>query len=94
MSDIVGYTYRAEELCPVDILAVTGLGTALEQVDQQVEVDRAESALDWWAEQVGVDRADEHTFDSGDFPKVITKQQARGELPFIMRCILCSERLN
>ena len=71
---IVGYTFRAETLCPdCTIKALpTGEGQAYdgwalaEGVHMSVEDNLNEIALAF-----GINRTDEHTFDSDDFPKVV-----------------------
>lgn len=70
---IAGYTYRAENYTPeklIDFLVAEG----------RVDLD---SAAKWSAERIldtlaaarGIDRYDERSFDSGDFPKVIFVDQ-------------------
>jgi hypothetical protein len=63
--DIVGYTYQADNHCPECTAAIAGI-PGLD----------AEPALTVWAALCGITRGDEHSFDSGDFPKVITAQMA------------------
>jgi hypothetical protein len=67
--DIVGYTYNAENYCPDHIV---------EQIDGQAPVPEreAEAKLDYLAGMFGIDRYDERSFDSGNFPKVIFRDQA------------------
>ncbi|SRR6266567_1646147 len=65
---IVGYTYQADNHCPRCMAAIAGIpGLA------------AEPALTVWAALCGITRGEEHTFDSGDFPKVITARMAGHE---------------
>lgn len=60
--DIVGYTYRAENLCPrCQVLAF--------ECDPAIR--NCEQMLDTVATSRGIDRYDEHSFDSRDFPKVV-----------------------
>jgi hypothetical protein len=71
-TDVVGYTYKADEYCPECIVfqvtrtlpAVTGPNIAA--------VERELTALALWR---GIDRWAEITFDSGEFPKVIFRDQ-------------------
>ena len=59
---IVGYTYQADTYCPdcmVDMFGIFGPDTTVEQTLDRIACTR------------GIDREDERTFDSGDFPKVI-----------------------
>lgn len=60
---IVGYTYQAEHLHPVCAV--------LEYAGDSDPYVSAETELDRYAERAGIDREDEYSFDSGDFPKVI-----------------------
>lgn len=66
---IVGYVYQADTFCPDHIV---------EQVDGQAPVtgEQVEAKLDYLAMMLGVNRQDEHSFGTRDFPKVITRQQA------------------
>lgn len=72
-ADIAGYTYQAENYTPeklIDALVAAGL----------VDLDSAaqwspERILDTLAQARGIDRQDQHSFDSGDFPKVIFVDQ-------------------
>ena len=61
--DIVGYTYAADIVCPDHV--VSGMG------EHRRENENAEHALDRIAMRRGIDRQDERSFDSDDFPKVI-----------------------
>ncbi len=68
MTDIAGYTYRSANYCPgcvvVRVLERKGLqGHGLSYV--------TEDALALLARFEGIDRMDERSFDSDDFPKVI-----------------------
>ena len=80
--DVVGYTYQADEYhgwCVLDML--TGKHTA--QVDNLdpslVEFGTTESVLDALAGELGIDRTDEHSYDSDDFPKVIFASQVESD---------------
>lgn len=66
-SDIVGYTYRADQFCP---------GCVVSQLPADVLAPAArdmmtEDVLEHVAGYLGIDRMDERSFDSGDFPKII-----------------------
>lgn len=68
--DISGYTYRADVYCPECIIGQLttnpgAVGTS------GVERGMAEKHLDLLARIRGIDRHDEQSFDSGEFPKVI-----------------------
>lgn len=74
-SGIVGYTYRADQFCPdcivsqlpADVLAPAARDMATDDVLEQV------------AAYVGIDRMDERSFDSDDFPKVIFRDSVATE---------------
>lgn len=67
---IVGYTYNAENYMPEAIVAQ--LTTNPGNVNHHRAVVTApEAHLDLLARLAGIDRTDERSFDSGDFPKVI-----------------------
>lgn len=62
----IAYTYRADVYCPGCILEVLHLGER-----GQAPVQSVESELDAIASERGIDRYDEWSFDSGEFPKVV-----------------------
>ena len=64
---IDGYTFQAANYCPDCILSVVA-GEPIENVD-------AETGLDILATVRHIDRMDERSYDSGDFPKVIFSTQ-------------------
>lgn len=67
MSSVVGYTYRADMFdpaCMVEVLIREG------RLSPGARGMSAEEALDQLAEVESVDRRDESTFDSDEFPKV------------------------
>ena len=66
-TDIVGYTYRADNYCPTCILLELG-GIAVPPESEQPNTERV---LDCVATVIGIDRYREATFDSGQFPKVV-----------------------
>lgn len=83
--DIAGYTYRAETLCPtctIQVMLCDG-DASPSALDM-----REEDVLDQCAGAQGIDRDDEYSFDSGDFPKVIFVSQTDGD-----RCDRCGEAL-
>lgn len=70
---IVGYTYRADTYCPTCVLAkyrAVGLltGRFVNKYGPETDVEEVLTGLAIWR---GIDREDEWTFDSDDFPKVI-----------------------
>lgn len=71
-TDIVGYTYKAENYRPEDLierLIRDGLATPAAR-DMAVE-----DVLDQIAGANAIDRQDEYSFDTDDFPKVIFRDQ-------------------
>lgn len=75
---IVGYTYRAEHFCPGCIMQAlkTGPGEDFDGWTLAPGVAMStESNLDEIAFAFGINRRDEHTFDSDYFPKVIFSYQ-------------------
>lgn len=75
-TDIVAYTYQAETLCPRCVVARTVKTKTLRDYILNEGADgEVERWLDSLAKMNGVDRQDEHSFDSGDFPKVVFADQ-------------------
>lgn len=86
MSDfVVGYAYQADTHCPDCMAAIVGMPGL-----------HTEDALTVWAILAGVDRDDERSFDSGDFPKVITRQMAEHDASWGAdnRCGTCFRRYD
>jgi hypothetical protein len=82
--DVVGYSFRADTYCPectvLEVLKLRGIeGHGLSYY--------VEEALNLLARFEGIDREDELTFDSGDFPKVIFRDQV--EDPCQVTCARC-----
>ncbi|MCU6479008.1 hypothetical protein [Arthrobacter sp. A2-55] len=77
-----GYIFNAELYCPAHIADAlpTGDGDAYDgwAVAAGIEIT-AEENLDEIAIAFGIDRDDEATFDSSEFPKVIRHGQLGGE---------------
>lgn len=65
---VIGYTYCADEYCEDCIVRVVEIKDECDVVTQLVG---AEPVLDALAIERGIDREDEASFDSDDFPKVI-----------------------
>lgn len=76
---IVGYTYRAETLC-VDCAHDESV-RLFRKGGGKVESLSVETNLDCAATYLGIDRYDEHTFDTAEFPKTILAVQAEDEEP-------------
>lgn len=69
---IAGYTWRAENYLPDDLIEAMIAARLLAPGARSMTV---EEALDQAASVEGIDREDECTFDSEDFPKVILGSQ-------------------
>jgi len=87
--EVVGYTFRADTYCPAHIADAlpTGEGEAYDGWHLLVPMS-AEQNLDEIALAFGIDRHDEATFDTGDFPKVVFADQAGDDT-----CSVCAEPL-
>ncbi|MEU7146996.1 hypothetical protein AB0B15_02990 [Streptomyces sp. NPDC045456] len=73
---VVGYTYQAENLCPSCTLkAMRANGIKVQRGKPH------EDAIRLAAEKLGIVFDDERSYDSGDFPKPVTKQMCETELP-------------
>ena len=70
-TDIVAYTYKAEQLHDECLREVLGYGTVNGRRDPLTVEERLNSI----AKRQGIDREDEYSFDSDDFPKVIFESQ-------------------
>lgn len=80
---IVGYTYAADNYCP-DCIRDSFVTLSGWEVGRTTE-----ELLDHAADIRGIDRADEGSFDSGDFPKVILASMVETD----ERCGACHELL-
>jgi hypothetical protein len=69
--DVVAYTYRADNFCPDCIVATLGN----ERDVALASLLGTEDALTALATLRGIDREDERSFDSGEFPKVVFRDQ-------------------
>lgn len=90
--EVVGYVYRADVYCPrhiVDALP-TGEGEAFDgwALAAGATPMSAEENLAEIAEAFGIDRMDEWSYDSWDFPKVIFASSHEFEV-----CGMCGESL-
>lgn len=89
---IVGYTYRADFFCPACIIEQlpTGDGEAFDGWALADGVTMStEDNLDEIAAAFGIDRDDETSFDSDEFPKVVFADMAAGD----EHCGACGEPL-
>ena len=71
MSKVVGYTYRADVWCRACIAARFTL--------RGYHVHDSETTLDLAAQRAGINRRDERSFDSGEFPKTILSLSVNDE---------------
>lgn len=87
--DIAGYTYNADTYCPDCIIGAlpTGDGQAFDGWATSVPMS-PEDNLNELAFAFGIDREDEHGFDSGDFPKVILEYMTEDDF-----CATCGREL-
>lgn len=87
---IVGYTFNADTLC-CDCVRELAIGEALKAGSATMWGDSgtSEDTLGEWASLIGLDRADESSFDSGEFPKVIFASMVEAD----ERCGACHESL-
>lgn len=77
-TDIIGYTFRADTYCPecINDALPTGEGEPYDGWGVASGVRSSpEDLLNETALAFGIDRNDERTFDSDDFPKVIFVSQ-------------------
>src|SRR4051812_27355757 len=73
VDDIAAYNFWAELYCPTRLIkAMIGAGIAAPAARDMPTAN----ALDQCAEALGIDRADEHSFDSHEFPKDVFLDQA------------------
>lgn len=70
--DIVGYTYAVENWLPEELLEALIASGDLAPGARGIGL---EAALDQLAGERGIDRQDERSFDSSEFPKVIFASQ-------------------
>ncbi len=85
-TDVVGYAYKADTYCPhclVTAMDGRGLWTPPDGGNEYLEEMLSRTSV-----SLGIDRFDESSYDSGDFPKVIFRDQAADD-----RCSECGARL-
>ena len=75
--EVVGYAYAAETLCPwCTLQALAGVFPGR---SDHAGRGAAEDYLTELAATLSIDRQDERSFDSGDFPKVIFASDSDGD---------------
>lgn len=75
MSTIVGYTYRAEQFTPAGLIAYMVRNGELSPAACDMD---PEWVLNQHAGALAIDREDEWSFDSGEFPKVVLSLMVEG----------------
>jgi hypothetical protein len=91
--DVVAYTYRADIYCPTCVVEMTHYSPNGNPADRKIT--NAEPYLDVVARIRGINRENEHSFDSDEFPKVVFRDSvnddpdARPEV-----CGKCGERIE
>jgi hypothetical protein len=86
---IAGYTFQADIVCPACIVDFyPDARTKAVIHDGAASSWDAEAVLDTAAVAAGINRGDEYSFDSGDFPKVIFAHDTTDET-----CGECGEAL-
>ena len=89
-SSIVGYTYKADIYCPEHIYneVQKHLGPIAIMSTQALPAPvLSEALLNYLAKKAGINRADEYSFDSDDFPKeILSFQDYKGS-----RCGVCNK---
>lgn len=86
-TDIAGYTYNAQVLCPG--CTVRALEASNEAFQPPADSPPVEQWLDFIAVHLGINRYDEREFDSSDFPKVVFSSQVEAD-----ECDDCGEYLG
>lgn len=84
---IIAYTFEASTWCAYCMR--DHVARRVEALGKNAEFVGVESLLDILAEDAGIDRMDEYTFDSDDFPKVVFAVQVETE----ESCDQCGEEL-
>lgn len=87
-TDIVAYTFQADIYCPPCVIRVLPTGPGQKYDGWAVAAMapmETEANLDEIAAAFGIDRQNESSFDSGDFPKVVLRDQVE----FSQRCGAC-----
>jgi hypothetical protein len=73
--DVVAYTFHAALVCPGCIVGAVAKAEADNPLGVGVPAGLTAEKLAILAERLGVDRMDESSYDSGDFPKVVFRDQ-------------------
>jgi hypothetical protein len=73
--EIVGYTFQAEQYTPAGLIERM---VTIGELSPAARDMRPEEVLDQHAGACAIDRDDEHSFDSWDFPKVVFSTMTEG----------------
>lgn len=100
LGDIEAYMYQADLYCGVDVLQQVMSRYAPN--DPWIDGASIEDQLNRYAERLGINRSDERTFDSEDYPKVVLSQHLNepddcGDGTFVARfdhCGSCGDCLG
>jgi hypothetical protein len=87
---IAYYQYKADNYCETCVVKEVCKDMGIEGHGLSFIT---EEALDRLATTQGIDRYDEHTFDSDHFPKVVFQWQT-GESDYEVTCCRCGENLE
>lgn len=92
MRGVVGYIFRADLYCPAHIGAAVAADARYDgwALAPGAAPMTAEADLDEIAVAFGIDRHDETSFDSDDFPKVVFAHEAADDA----ECVTCGEALR
>jgi len=79
--DVVGYTYKADEYCEDCIVEEVKQDFLRKYPTWGWPSESPSLDLDQLAKFVAIDRDDEHSYDTDDFPKVILSYSESGDTP-------------
>jgi hypothetical protein len=83
---ITGYVYAADSFCDKCLKRYM---FANKQIDEELKAQRIEDILDIVSKEWGVDRTNEWSYNSDDFPKVIFASDAEFMEDMCSRCDKC-----
>jgi hypothetical protein len=83
---VVAYTFNADTYC-LDCMHKIAMRCADMSTSEGVTLD---DAMATWAAMFGIDINDEHSYDSGDFPKVVFSGSVEG----VEHCGECHEEID
>lgn len=86
---ISAYQYKADIYCPDCIVEAVDSSPELKSIPKSLTITDPEVVLTQIAAANGIDRFDENSFDSDDFPKVVFSSQIEDE----EHCSVCNEEV-